>query len=217
MDAVTAKRQCGSAGHIGTALGADAVLKIRDWPVPPTSSFVAEIRIWWKARQQGWARRINRVYDTLNSGIMWPLKSARNAIQGVPIEPIVQYREREWSAILTTIEELFDKLQWMAESGNDMIRPRIEAVLTGASRTELIELLRKRHLAVDFDTELKNVVNQEMDRFSSDSPELFAFYRQLHHVSAAVRPMTSVVLFGLGFGPAGKLLPRLSPVLLPTL
>ncbi len=185
-------------------LSSDAVLKIRDWPVPPTSSFVAEIRIWWKARQQGWARRINRVYDTLNSGIMWPLKSARNAIQGVPIEPIVQYREREWSAILTTIEELFDKLQWMAESGNDMIRPRIEAVLTGASRTELIELLRKRHLAVDFDTELKNVVNQEMDRFSSDSPELFAFYRQLHHVSAAVRPMTSVVLFSLGFGPAGE-------------
>ena len=185
-------------------LSSDAVLRIRDWPVPPTSSFVTEIRTWWKARQQGWARRINRVYDTLGSGIMWPLKAARNAIQGEPIEPIAQYREREWSAILTTIEELFDKLQWMAESGNDMIRPRIEAVLTGASRTELIELLRKRHLAVDFGAELTDVVNQEMDRFITDSPDLFAFYRQLHNVSAAVRPMTSVVLFSLGFGPAGE-------------
>ncbi len=185
-------------------LSSDAVLKIRDWPVPSAQSFVGEIRIWWKARQQGWARRINRVYDTVGSGILWPLKAARNAIQGEPIEPLVQYREREWSAILTTIEELFDKLQWMAESGNDMIRPRIESVLQGASRTELIELMRKRHLQVDFEAELKEVVNTEMERFSIDSPEMFAFYRQLHNVTAAVRPMTSVVLFSLGFGPAGE-------------
>lgn len=185
-------------------LSSDAVLKIRDWPVPPSASFVSEIRSWWKARQQGWARRINRIYDTVGSGIMWPLKTARNAIQGEPVEPLVQYREREWSAILTTIEELFEKLHWMAESGNDMIRPRIEAVLNGASRSDLIELLRRRHLTVDFDAELRSVVNQEMDRFSVDSPEIFAFYRQLNHVSAAVRPMTSVVLFSLGFGPAGE-------------
>jgi len=185
-------------------LSSDAVLKIRDWPVPSAPSFVGEIRTWWKARQQGWARRINRVYDTVGSGILWPLKAARNAIQGEPIEPLVQYREREWSAILTTIEELFDKLQWMAESGNDMIRPRIESVLQGASRTELIELMRRRHLQVDFEAELKDVVSTEMERFSIDSPEMFAFYRQLHNVTAAVRPMTSVVLFSLGFGPAGE-------------
>lgn len=185
-------------------LSSDAVLKIRDWPVPPTSSFVAEIRVWWKARQHGWAKRINRVYDTIGAGVVWPFKAARNAIQGEPVEPLDQYREREWTAILTTIEELFDKLQWMAESGNDMIRPRIEAVLQGASRTELLETLRRRHLAVDFDAELKDVVDHEMERFSVDSPEIFAFYRQLNHVSAAVRPMTSVVLFSLGFGPAGE-------------
>lgn len=185
-------------------LSSDAVLKIRDWPVPPTSSFVAEIRIWWKARQQGWAKRINRVYDTIGAGVIWPLKAARNAIQGEPVEPLDQYREREWTAILTTIEELFDKLQWMAESGNDMIRPRIESVLQGASRTELLETLRRRHLTVNFEAELKDVVDHEMDRFSVDSPEIFAFYRQLNHVSAAVRPMTSVVLFSLGFGPAGE-------------
>jgi len=185
-------------------LSSDAVLKIRDWPVPSAQSFVGEIRIWWKSRQQGWARRINHVYDTVGTGILWPLKAARNAIQGEPIEPLVQYREREWSAILTTIEELFDKLQWMAESGNDMIRPRIESVLQGASRTELIELLRKRHLQVDFEAELKDVLKTEIERFSNDSPEIFAFYRQLHNVTAAVRPMTSVVLFSLGFGPAGE-------------
>ena len=185
-------------------LSSESVLKIRDWPVPPSSSFVSEIRIWWKARQQGWARRINRVYDTVGFGIMWPLKTIRYAVQGEPIEPLVQYRDQEWSAILTTMEELFEKLQWMAESGNDMVRPRIEAVLNGTSRTELIEILRKRHLAVDFDAELKGVVSHQMEQFSVDSPEIFTFYRQLHNVSVAVRPMTSVVLFSLGFGPAGE-------------
>ncbi|MCH2211955.1 MAG: GTPase domain-containing protein [Fuerstiella sp.] len=185
-------------------LSSDAVLKIRDWPVPPASSFVSEIRTWWKSRQQGWARRINRFYDEVGARIFWPVKAARNAIQGEPIEPLAQYREREWSAILTTIEELFDKLQWMAESGNQMVRPRIESVLQGSSRTEIIETLRRKHLTVDFGLELNEVVVDEMERFSVDSPEVFALYRQLNHASAVVRPMTSVVLFSLGFGPAGE-------------
>ena len=185
-------------------LSSDAVLKIRDWPSPPNASFVEEIRIWWKTRQQGWAKKINSFYDTLGTGITWPFKMARNAIQGEAVPPIEKYREAEWSAILTTVEELFDKLQWMAESGNRMIKPQVEAVLQASTRTQLIKTLKRHHTSIDFDAELKNMISVEMASFSEDSPQLFEFYRQLHNVSAAVRPMTSVVLFSLGMGPAGE-------------
>ena len=185
-------------------LSSEAVLKIRDWPSPPNALFVEEIRIWWKARQQGWAKKINSFYDSVGTGITWPFKMARNAIQGEPVPPINRYREAEWSAILTTVEELFDKLQWMAESGNRMIKPQVEAVLQASTRTQLIQKLKRQHATVDFDEELKNMIAVEMASFSEDSPQLFEFYRQLHNVSAAVRPMTSVVLFSLGMGPAGE-------------
>lgn len=185
-------------------LSSDTVLRIRDWPSPPNSVFVDEIRIWWKAGQQGWAKRINSFYDTVGAGVLWPVKLARNAIQGEPVPPLDKYRDSEWSAILSTIEELFDKLQWMADTGNEMIRPRIEAVLAASSRSKLIAGLRERHAAIDFEAELKDTVKSEMETFSTDSPELFKLYKQLHNVSAAVRPVTSVVLFSLGMGPAGE-------------
>ncbi|MCP4786723.1 MAG: hypothetical protein GY903_17500 [Fuerstiella sp.] len=185
-------------------LSSDAVLKIRDWPSPPNASFVEEIRVWWKARQQGWAKKVNSFYDTVGTGIAWPFKMARNAIQGEPVPPIDKYKEAEWSAILTTVEELFDKLQWMADSGNRMVKPRVEAVLQASTRTQLIQTLKRHHANVDFDAELKTMIAVEMASFSEDSPQLFEFYRQLHNVLAAVRPMTSVVLFSLGMGPAGE-------------
>ena len=65
------------------------------------------------------------------------------------------YRSREWLAVLGVVEELFDKLQWMAESGNQIIRPRIEAILQGEARSRLLTLLRQKHDALDFEEELR--------------------------------------------------------------
>lgn len=103
------------------------------------------------------------------------------------------------------VEELFDKLQWMADSGNEIIRPRLEAILKGEARTRLLTLLKQEHDAVDFEAELTQVVDAEMKYLQKTKPDLFGMYRQLNNVSAAVRPMTSVVLFSIGFGPAGEI------------
>ncbi|MCA9083718.1 MAG: GTPase domain-containing protein [Planctomycetaceae bacterium] len=185
-------------------LSADSVLKIRDWPTPANTTFVDEIRIWWKERQQGWAKKINTFYDVMGKAVLVPLRMARDAIQGEPIPPMDRYREAEWSAILLTVEEMFDKLQWMADNGDALVRQRMELILDAASRTRLIETLRQRHRKVDFSAEIRSIVAQEMEVFSVDSPQLFQMYRQLHNVSAAVRPMTSVVLFSLGMGPVSE-------------
>lgn len=201
------QRLASASDELATAsarLSSEAVLRIRDWPSPPNSSFVAEIRMWWKSRQDGWAKHVNSFYDALGRGITWPFRVARDAIQGEPVPPLDKYREAEWSAVLTTVEELFDKLQWMADAGNRMVKPRIEAILQASTRSQLIESLRRQHSTIDFEAELRACVTAEMESFSSDSPELFKIYKQLHTVSAAVRPMTSIVLFSLGMGPAGE-------------
>ncbi len=185
-------------------LASETVLKIRNWPTPVNGVVVEQVRQWWQSRQQGWARRVNGFYNTIGTGLMWPIRAARNALQGQPTPAMDDYRQREWGAILEAVEELFDKLQWLAESGNHMIRPRIESMLQGAARAELITRLRRLHDQIDFEAELSTVVDHQMERFKTDSPDLFKFYRQLNNVSAAVRPVTSVVLFSIGFGPAGE-------------
>jgi hypothetical protein len=192
-------------GRTASRLTSESVVQVRNWPALSNSALVAEIRVWWQTRQEGWARRINSAYNALGTGILWPFRAARNAIQGEPESPLEDYRSREWSAALGVVEELFDKLQWMADSGNEIIRPRIEAVLKGESRSRLLTLLKLKHDAVDFDEELKAVVAAEMTALEKTRPDLFGMYRQLNNVSAAVRPMTSVVLFTVGFGPAGEL------------
>ncbi len=186
-------------------LSADSVVQIRNWPGPANSSVVTEIRAWWHGRQEGWARKINATYTTVGNGLLWPLRAARRALQGDPIPAMDDYRSREWAAILVVVEELFDKLQWMADSGNEILRPRIESVLCGEARTSLLTLLKQKHDAEDFDQELREVVNEQMLNLEKTKPDLFGIYRQLNNVSAAVRPMTSVVLFSIGFGPAGEL------------
>ena len=185
-------------------LSSETVLRIRNWPTPANAVLVRLIRTWWQARQEGWVRRVNSFYNVVGTGILWPLRAARVALQGEPVDPMEEYRQREWSSVLTVIDELFEKLQWMADSGNRLIRPRIAAVLEGSSRHALIAEIKARHDAIDFEEELTGAVDHEMLHFQQNSPDLFRFYRQLHNASAAVRPMTSVVLFSLGFGPAGE-------------
>lgn len=192
-------------GRTASRLGAESVVQVRHWPTPANASLVAEVRQWWQSRQEGWARRINAAYNVVGNGILWPIKAARRALQGEPIPLMEDYRGREWTSILTVVEELFDKLQWVAESGNDIIRPRLESVIRGESRANLLSLLKQKHDALDFDDELRQVVDSQMLEFEKTRPDLFSVYRQLSNVSAAVRPVTSVVLFSVGFGPAGEL------------
>jgi hypothetical protein len=186
-------------------LTSNSVVQVRHWPSPANSSLVTEIRKWWQSRQEGWARRIHSAYNTLGTGILWPIRAARRTLQGDPIPLMDDYRRKEWNAILSVVEELLDKLQWMADSGNEVIRPRIESVLKGEARAGLLSVLKQHHDALDFDEELRQVVDEQMWGLEKTNPDLFSMYRQLSNVSAAVRPMTSVVLFSIGFGPAGHL------------
>lgn len=188
-----------------TRLTTDSVVQVRNWPSPANALFVAEIRQWWHAHQEGWARTINSAYNTVGSGLLWPIRAARRALQGEPDPPMEEYRSREWLAVLGVVEELFDKLQWMADSGNEIIRPRLEMILKGEARSRLLTLLKNQHDAIDFEAELTQVVDEEMKNLQKTRPDLFGMYRQLNNVSAAVRPMTSVVLFSIGFGPAGEM------------
>jgi hypothetical protein len=86
--------------------------------------------------------------------------------------------------------------------GNDLLRPRLERLLAGSSRTTLFERLRTEHAAVDLDVELRDVVQSQMTAFREENPSAFKVLRKLDSMAAVARPMTSVVLF-VAAGPVG--------------
>ena len=184
-------------------LSSEHLVRIDRWPTLPGALLVAEIRRWWADHQSGWARRVHGFYNAVGNGVLWPFRFTKNKLTGERTPPWELYREREWEAILGTIDELFEKLTWMSESGAALLRPHFERLLSGRTREELIEHLRAAQQQTSFENELETVVGQEMSALETDRPELYRFYRQLNTISAAVRPMTSVVLFSLGWGPAG--------------
>jgi 50S ribosome-binding GTPase len=194
-------------------LSSESVIKVRDWPSISNPLLVAEIRAWWRQRQHGLARRVHEFYDTIGRGIVFPFRVAGDKLRGPSISPLDQYRRDEWGAILSVVEEVYDRLTWLSESASQLLKPFLERMLAGKSRSQLLEQLHSDHERVDFGQELSLTVNSEMRAFEEGSPELYRFYRQLTNVSAAVRPLTSVVLFTIGWGPAAHVLsPMLAPL-----
>ena len=194
-------------------LSSESVIKVRDWPSIPNALLVAEIRAWWRQRQHGMARRVHEFYDTVGRGILYPFQAARNRLQGTVESPMDAYRRGEWGAVLTVVEEVYERLTWLADSSDRLLKPFLDQMLAGRSRSQLLEELRSEHERVDFGRELSQAVDSEMRAFEVGSPELYRFVRQLKNVSAAVRPLTSVVLFSIGWGPAAHVLsPMVAPL-----
>ena len=193
-------------------LSSESLIKVRNWPSIPNSLLVTEIRSWWRERQHGLARQVHEFYDTLGRGIIYPFQLARNKLQGPVVPPMDAYRRDEWGAVLTVVEEVYEKLTWLSDSSDRLLKPFLDQMLAGRSRAQLLEELRHEHEQVDFGRELSQAVDSEMRAFEVGSPELYRFVRQLKNISAAVRPLTSVVLFSIGWGPAAHVL---SPMVAP--
>jgi hypothetical protein len=187
-------------------LSAHQLAEVDDWPAVPNNLLVAEIRRWWADQREGWSAKVHGFYNVLGRGLTWPLRAARDSLQGPPESPFRLYRDREWSAILGAIEKVFQKLTWLSELGNDLLRPRLQRVLAGTNRLELLETVQQAHRAVDLPGDLAALVASELSQFRTDSPKHYEFFKRIDSVAAAARPATSVVLFMTGFGPVGDAL-----------
>jgi hypothetical protein len=174
-----------------------------EWPPVPNPVIVQEVRLWWQQQRAGLTKKVHEAFNTLGRGLLKPFSMLRDRWQG-PREPLLeQYRKREWQTILDTVEAVFDRLRWFSELGNPLLQPRIDKLLGGKSRSEMLDLLRTRHDLTDLEHEVRELVTAEMEAFRHDRPQLFQFMRWCDHGAAAVRPVTSICLFMTGFGPAG--------------
>ncbi|MBI3860958.1 MAG: GTPase domain-containing protein [Planctomycetia bacterium] len=183
-------------------LSKQELIRIDNWPAAPVNLVVTHIREWWRTHRSGWTRTIHDVYGTLGSGLLWPFRWAKQKISGEAPDPRVAYRESERKIMLLAIDTLYSELTRLSQLGNDLLRPRLEALLAGASRAELLAKLAAALEALDVDQELSRVVGAQMQLFREENPSTFGMFRKLDAMAAAFRPMTSVVSFAYG-GVAG--------------
>ena len=135
-------------------LSSESVIKVRNWPSIPNGLLVAEIRGWWRQRQHGLARRVHEFYDAVGRGIVYPFQAARTRLTGTVVSPMDEYRHGEWGAVLTVVEEVYERLTWLADSSDRLLKPFLDQMLAGRSRSQLLEELRAEHERVDFEREL---------------------------------------------------------------
>jgi hypothetical protein len=189
-----------------TLLSMQELARVDNWPAPPVSLLVNHIRQWWRTHRQGWTKTIHDVYGGLGEGLLWPFRWARRQVTGAAPDPRETYKTAERNVMLQTVESLYSELTRLSQLGNDLLRPRLEALLAGASRAELLAALTSAQIALDLDEELNSVVAAQMQAFREENPNTFGMFRKLDSMAAVARPVTSVVLFVAAAGPFGHAL-----------
>ncbi len=187
-------------------LTAHELAEVDDWPAPPTALMIAAVRAWWATHREGWSAKVHGVYDVIGQTMWKGVSTVRDWWQTAPPpEPWELYRAREWDAVVRTVGKVYSKLEWLSELGNSLLKTRLEQLLAGTSRVELLRRLESDHRSLDFAALLNETVTVELQSFRTENPQLFGLIKRLDEASAAARPALSVVLVFTGVGlPLGE-------------
>ncbi len=176
------------------------------WPTLPASILVDEIRDWWDAERSEWSRQVHGFYRTLGRGVIWPAKKAWEAMAGPHADPLATFHQRERQAVVLAVEKLIDELDRLSRIGNDTLRPRLERLLRGDARAELlrrVEAAHERLPAVDQD--YRQFLRNELNTWRESNPRAVRVLRSLDQAAAVARPAITVTLAVSGWVLAGDL------------
>ncbi len=190
--------RAGEFAAASQALAAAEMARV-PWPVVPPQLLVDEIRDWWDVHRSPWSRRVHGMYRALGRGVGWPVMAAWHALNGPPTDPLIAFRARERAAIVEAVEKLLDELDRLRRLGNETLRPRLEALLSGDSRASLLSRIEAAHAQLPaLDDDYRASLRDELDRWGTENPGAVSFLQSLDHATAIARPAITVVLLVTG-------------------
>ena len=195
------RRAAGEFGVASEQLREHELAEVRNWPQIPASLMTAELMAWWRAQREGLTRRIHGFYAGATELVAQPFRMLAPEKE----DPFEAYRRREWNdGVQQAIDQMWRKLESLARSGHERLRPRLETLLSGQSRERLLTELKAAHDRLDLEHELRELVQQEMDAFKADNPNMHATLKKLDQATAAAKPLITVGLFAVGAGPLAE-------------
>ncbi|MGW8257917.1 MAG: GTPase, partial [Thermoguttaceae bacterium] len=187
------------------ALSAQELARV-DWPALPPSILVEEIGRWWDEQREAWSRRIHGFYRFVGRGATWPLRALWQNVAGESADPLLAFQQQERTAIISAVKNLLDELDRLAQVGNDTLRPRLQALLGGRARADLLERVQAAHqLLPAVDEHYRAFLRAELDAWRKANPRAIRFVRSLDNLLAMARPAVSVGLFFTGLHFAGDI------------
>lgn len=178
------------------------------WPLP-NNVFQQEILNWWDESRPVWARTIHGAYRKVFGGVINLVVKAvgqlRKPEDAASVAQTDNYQRREWAAIQTAVADLFTQLEQIAATGNALIRPLLERLLSGKSRGELLERVKAAHAALPtVDDDFRQFLRGELENLRRRYPKFVQGMRAADNLAALARPAISVVLIWTGLDVAGN-------------
>jgi hypothetical protein len=197
------QRGAGEFAAAAKALSAAEMARVQ-WPTLPAGVFVDEIRDWWDSHRSAWSRSVHGVYHTIGEGLSWPVRLAWRQIASEPTDPLETFRRSERDAVVLAVEKLIGELQRLAEVGNDTLRPRLQPLLRGEARSNLLARVEAAHAKLPpIDDDYRVFLRAELDKWSVENPRAVSFLRSFDHAMAFARPAITVSLAVSGWIVAG--------------
>lgn len=114
--------------------------------------------------------------------------------------------QAERTVIIESIENIYERLEWLAEHGNPLLVERIRTVIGGASRSAVVSHLQAAHAESHLEAEITDLVSRELSTFRAENPQWSQTMKRIDQAAAVARPALSVVLLVTGVGlPAGEI------------
>lgn len=175
-----------------------------NWPTLPSPLLVAEIQQWWDGRRSRWSRQVHGFYRTLGQSVTWPIRRVWQITHPVESDPQEAFRAREREAIVEAIAKLLDELDRLSRVGNEILRPRLAALLGGGPRQNLLQRVAAAHAALPpLDDDYRRDLRAELDGWCEANPRAVMFLRSLDHAAAVARPAVTIALAVSGWIFAG--------------
>ncbi len=176
------------------------------WPSLPTRVLVDEMQLWWDADRGGWSQRVHGFYRKVNRGVMGSIRAAWTSVRGPAEDPLAAFKRQEQAAVITAVEKMLDELQRLAEVGNEILRPRLQRILGGQARADLLAQVEAAHRNLPpIDDEYRAVLREELDAWKTANLPAVRFLKTLDKAMAIARPAITVTLFVGGWAVAGDL------------
>ena len=195
----------GQFAAAASALSASEMARVA-WPSLPTEVLVEEMQRWWDADRTAWSRRVHGFYRVIGRGIMRPVRAAWTAVAGPSEDPLAAFQRQEQAAVVMAVEKLFDELARLSLLGNEILQPRLQRVLGGQVRSELLARVEAAHRSLPpIDEEYRAMLRAELDAWKARYPRVTRWLQSFDQVLAVARPAITVTLFVSGGVLAGDL------------
>ena len=153
-----------------------------------------------------WSRRVHGFYRVVGQGIMRPVRAAWTAVAGPSEDPLAAFQRQEQAAVVMAVEKLLDELARLSQVGNEILQPRLQRILGGQARSELLARIEAAHRSLPpVDEDYRAMLRAELDALKAGYPRIARWFQTLDQAMAVARPAITVTLCVSGGVLAGDL------------